>query len=1070
MLVGARLARGLKLLLACAAFLSLPVAAGVPAGFVLETYVSGLDSPLDLQWTPNGLLFVAEKRGTVAVIANGVRSPAPFIDISARVNRAADRGLLGITVHPDFPDTPYVYLLYVYDPPETAGQTGSAGPDGSGQRVSRLTRVTADAVTGYRTAITGSEVVILGQASTWANTGDPTANQDNLGAPLACGPDGAFVSDCLPADGLSHAVGTVTFGTDGMLYVGSGDASTWTTVDPGALRTLRLDSLAGKILRINPDTGLGLPDNPYWNGNAGSNRSRVWQLGLRNPFRFQVHPVTGDLWVADVGWEDREELNHAPKGADFGWPCYEGGSGGPVQQPGYASLGSCQAYYAANTSVGPAYSYPHRSGQGGSIIAGEFYAGSKWPAEYQGALLLSDYAFQELSLAKVTGNKVTVTAFASDVLSVDLAVGPDGDYYSANIYTDSIERIRYAGGGGGSGNLVAGFVRDFDGPVPAAGWSYSWNAAGTLGNTAAETPLLWSAGKYESDGVPGLPDATGMNYGYVGAGAMHPGAGQVNGQAADRFAIARYVAPQSGYYEIRNGLVEHTGCGFGNGIELAILVGQQVVHRHTVASAGSDTIAEYLGYLAAGTGIAVAVGPNGPDGCDEVQADWEIHYTPGVPPVGKPPVATISSPAAGNLWRVGDLVALSGSGTDPEDGALNGSALRWEASVVHNTHQHPDFYFGSGANGTFEYPDHGDNSYVELCLVAADSDGQEGTDCVDVQPELSTYAFRTDVAGLTLTYNGESKAVPFDVEVPVGGNRLIAAPWLQGDYVFDGWSIGGQAAQQVTIAGGDRTLTARYVPLPGPVEETSGSVASGSDDAEEAVSGPVQTASVELNLTLDADEQIIGLRFPGIRIRPGAVITEAYIQFTANAASSDPTALLIEAQASDSAATFQPQPGNISSRPRTAARVSWAPQAWPAAGEAGVAQRTPDLAEVVSEVLGRPGWEAGNAIGFIISGEGRRRARAADNPGGGAPLLVIRYAVAGSAPTTASGGGGGGALDSPALITLILAGLWRRRRSSPGSAGGSLTADFRAAHFEVADVHDVAQPSRHAEQLGAVLE
>lgn len=1031
--VGPRVVRGLALIFACAGFLPAIAPAGVPAGFVLETYVSGLDSPVDLEWAANGLLFVAEKGGTVAVIDNGARSPAPFINIRSQVNRAADRGLLGIAVHPDFPNTPYVYLLYVYDPPESAGQSGPAGPDGGGQRVSRLSRVTADAAAGYKVAIAGSEVVILGQASTWANTGDPSALQDDFTAPLACGPDGAFIDDCLPADGLGHAIGTVTFGTDGLLYVGNGDASSWTTVDPAAVRTLRLDSLAGKILRIDPDTGLGVPDNPYWNGNAASNRSRVWQLGMRNPFRFQVHPGTGGLWVADVGWEDWEELNHAPKGADFGWPCYEGANGGAAQQPGYASLPACQAYYPAKASAGPVYAYPHRSGAGGSIIAGEFYFASKWPAEYQGAMLLSDYSFQELSLAKVTGNTVTVTPFADQVLSVDLAIGPDGDMYSANIGTDSVERIRYVGGGsGGVPTRIAGFASDFTGTVPASGWSYSWNAAGTLGNTAAEAPLLWSDGRYDSDGAPGLPDATGMNYGFVGPGAMHPGLGQANGQATDRFAIARYAVPQGGYYEIRNGLLQHIGCGFGNGVELAIIVGQQVVHRHVVASAGADTITESLGYLPAGTGVAVAVGPNGTDACDEVRVDWEIHFTPGVPAAGDAPVASISSPPAGQFWRVGDIVPLAGAATDTEDGVLGGSALRWEGNIVHNTHVHPDSYFGTGSTGTFAYPDHGDNSYMELCLVATDSDSQQGSACVDVRPELSTYSLRTNVPGLSLTYNGESRATPFDVSVPVGGNRLVSAPWLQGGHVFRGWSIGGQATQQLVIGSGDQALTATYVPLPGAVRETSISLAAGSDDAEESATGGVQIDGHELNLTLDAGDQLVGLRFPGIAIQPGAVITAAYVQFTASTASSDPTTLLIEAEAGDDAATFQAQPGNISSRPRTAARISWSPETWVASGEAGLAQRTPDLAEIISEVVGRPGWQSGNAIGVIISGEGHRLARAFDNPGGGAPVLVIRFAEAAAGgppdPPEPPAAAGGGAIEESVLAVLVMAGLWRRRR------------------------------------------
>jgi len=176
-------------------------AATVPAGFTVETYASGLASPVDLHWAPNGLLFVAEKSGRLRVIENDVLLPTPFIDIRHEVNNLGDRGMLGVTVHPDFPNTPWVYVIYPYDPPETAGGTGNASAGGDGQRVSRLLRYTADITTAFTTAVPDSEVVILGTASTWENIGDPSADHTMTSSPWSCGPDGAFVEDCIPADG-----------------------------------------------------------------------------------------------------------------------------------------------------------------------------------------------------------------------------------------------------------------------------------------------------------------------------------------------------------------------------------------------------------------------------------------------------------------------------------------------------------------------------------------------------------------------------------------------------------------------------------------------------------------------------------------------------------------------------------------------------------------------------------------------------------------------------------------------------------------------------------------------------
>src|SRR5262249_31540273 len=96
-----------------------------------------------------------------------------------------------------------------------------------------------------------------------------------------------------------------------------------------------ITSLNGKILRVDPATGRGLPSNPFWDGNPGSNRSRVFAYGLRNPFRFGVRPGTGDtdpalgnpgvLYVGDVGWYRWEQLNVVThSGLNFGWPAEEG--------------------------------------------------------------------------------------------------------------------------------------------------------------------------------------------------------------------------------------------------------------------------------------------------------------------------------------------------------------------------------------------------------------------------------------------------------------------------------------------------------------------------------------------------------------------------------------------------------------------------------------------------------------------------------------------------------------------------------------------------------------------------
>src|SRR5262249_9267502 len=184
----------------------------------------------------------------------------------------------------------------------------------------------------------------------------------------------------------SHSIGTLLFGRDGALYAGAGDGASFNNVDygqygatyagdqpnpcgdppapagtalhpptaeGGALRSQsvrRTDgpaTLDGAIIRIDPDTGQGLPDNPFA-ASSDPNARRIVAYGLRNPFRFTQRPGTDELWIGDVGWNTWEEINRltAPAGSasrNFGWPCYEGT--GP--QGGYqgAGLNLCSSLY-----------------------------------------------------------------------------------------------------------------------------------------------------------------------------------------------------------------------------------------------------------------------------------------------------------------------------------------------------------------------------------------------------------------------------------------------------------------------------------------------------------------------------------------------------------------------------------------------------------------------------------------------------------------------------------------------------------------------------------------------------
>ncbi len=261
------------------------------------------------------------------VVRDGVTLTSPFIDISGQVNNHDDRGLLDIALHPDFPNTPYLYLLYTYDPPQVYQNLNDelAGPDKGGNRAGRLIRVTADAATNYTTALAGSEVVLLGTNSTWANFNayiDSTVNITE--PPGGTFLDGTYVQDFINSDSSSHTVASLMFGVDGALYVSIGDGASYNTMDPRAVRVQDIDNLSGKLLRIDPLTGLGYPNNPYQNGNLSSNRSKVYQLGLRNPFRMATNPNNGKIYIGDVGWTQWERSTQEPQGLTSVGPISKG--------------------------------------------------------------------------------------------------------------------------------------------------------------------------------------------------------------------------------------------------------------------------------------------------------------------------------------------------------------------------------------------------------------------------------------------------------------------------------------------------------------------------------------------------------------------------------------------------------------------------------------------------------------------------------------------------------------------------------------------------------------------------
>jgi glucose/arabinose dehydrogenase/chitodextrinase len=413
-------------------------------------------SLVGLAFAPDGRMFVWQKNGVIRVIKNGTVLPTPFLDISAKVNTFDDRGFWGLAFDPDFASNGYVYMTYVF---ENTGNTNDTGP-----KTSRLTRVTANPA-NPDVALPGSEVTILG------TIGSP---------PCSAHPAG---SDCIGAEGSSHTLGSVVFASDGTMFVGNGDGSEASFTDPLALRSQDLDSYTGKILHINKD-GTAVATNPFYDG-TNSIRSKVWLYGVRNPFRFSIHPPTGDIWFGDVGWNTWEEINRGVRGANYGWPCYEGAG----VQPAYAGQAPCNTLPASAVTA-PFHTYNHTVGS--TAIGGPFYTATAYPEEYRGNFFFCDYAggFIKRVVFDAAGNPVSVQPFATDVPNpVGLVLGPDGMIYYLSFNTGQIRRIR------SNGPSAVASATPTTGPSPL---TVTFSSAGSQNPGGGALTYSWNFG----DGSP----------------------------------------------------------------------------------------------------------------------------------------------------------------------------------------------------------------------------------------------------------------------------------------------------------------------------------------------------------------------------------------------------------------------------------------------------------------------------------------------------------------------------------------------------------------------------------------
>ncbi|WP_299336274.1 PQQ-dependent sugar dehydrogenase [uncultured Psychroserpens sp.] len=331
------------------------VFAQLPSGYSVTEVQSGYNNIMGVVFSQDGTkMFVWEKRGHVYVsVWDGtdyIKQTTPVLDISDEVGDWRDFGFASFCLDPDFDTNGLVYMYYMVDR-EHLMNFGTPDYDPNDNdyfeaSISRLTRYQLNLGSNPLTTNYSSRTVLLGET---VSTGVPLTHQ-------------------------SHAGGTVIFANDGTLLVSTGDNASYNSVDigsasetyfqqaiddgimrpeenVGAFRSQMPTSLCGKVLRLDPNTGDGIPSNPFYEaGNARSAKSRMWAMGLRHPFRMSIQPESGSndpndgdpgiIYVADVGWGTWEDLHIFDKpGLNGGWPIYEG----QTELNGYANSGATNA-------------------------------------------------------------------------------------------------------------------------------------------------------------------------------------------------------------------------------------------------------------------------------------------------------------------------------------------------------------------------------------------------------------------------------------------------------------------------------------------------------------------------------------------------------------------------------------------------------------------------------------------------------------------------------------------------------------------------------------------------------
>ncbi len=956
-------------------------------------------------------LFVVEQEGRIKVFDNNSNTTISntFLNITNEVDYDAgqEKGLLGLAFHPDYEQNGYFYV--------------------------------------YLTDVSGGLVEIVIKRFQ-VSAGNPDFASAGSGCEVI-----AFVKN---QSNSNHNGGKITFGPDGYLYASVGDGGGGgDPQDNGQNKNNLFGTILRLDVDTNCPGYAIPPDNPFV-GVSGADEIYAW--GIRNTWKMNFDFATNILWAGDVGQNQFEEINLIENGGNYGWNRYEGNSVFSSSTPEPANpIFPIYTYNRNQGDKSITGGYVYRGSQisstnpdiYGKYVFADYVTGRVWFLDYDPTTGNTNRTLL-FNAVDQSGSRVFVSSFGEDINQELYFAG-----YGSN---GVIYRLKdgftapNATPVNGIGFFCDNTPTETDGTVNAIasdtnGSVYIGGTFNTAGNTPAQNIARWDGSNWATLGT----GANGTIYalaltsnGDLYAGGNFTTIGGVNVNNIARWNGSTWQALGSG----ADGPVLVIAVDANDGIYIGGTFEQ-------VNAITANNIARYSNTWSALTDNGTGIAGTGNEIRSIAIDENDVVYVGGNFAVAGGKTASRIATWNGSTWGTlgagtsgfvqaiqvtpdyvyaGGNFALAGSNTVNRIARWNRNTNQWqkiENGLSNNVNalSYRDNYLYVG--GSFKAALN--NSPAQNIIVngltrwsAASGWEALGTNTnVGVDNLLNALNFENNELYVGGTFNvaGEENISNFtcwqdniipgqpceDGDICTQGetydNNLNCTGGIYSDTDNDGVCNALDACE-----GANDTLDADEDGIPNGCDTDcncalnmsvtiSQPIINANDDVEEnGTNGSINFSSGDLDMVYDEDNTTlvynIGLRFQDLQVPFGAIISNAYIQFTADEASSASANFSISIEDNTNSPAISNNTFNLSNRNFLNTQINWNNvSAWNNVGDSGAAQRTSNLSPLLNSIISKQGWSSGNALTFMIQGSGSRTADSYDGSEENAPRLVITY-------------------------------------------------------------------------------